>query len=73
MMPRGRAAGLGRNHGGGRRQWVIDGARSHGIGLTRALLTAGETVVDAARIPGSARRRGGKSDRLDAIAVARTR
>ena len=57
--------------GGLRRQWVIDGARSHGIGLTRFLLVAGETVLDAARIPGSARRRGGKSDRLDAIAVAR--
>jgi transposase len=57
--------------GGPRRQWVIDGARSHGIGLTRFLLTAGETVLDAARIPGSTRRRGGKSDRLDAIAVAR--
>jgi transposase len=57
--------------GGLRRQWVIDGARSHGIGLTRFLLTEGETVLDAARIPGSARRRGGKSDRLDAIAVAR--
>jgi transposase len=57
--------------GGRRRQWVIDGARSHGIGLTRFLLAAGETVLDAARIPGSARRRGGKSDRRDAIAVAR--
>jgi transposase len=57
--------------GGLSRQWVIDGARSHGIGLTRFLLTAGETVLDAARISGSARRRGGKSDRLDAIAVAR--
>jgi transposase len=60
------------DHGGaGRRPWVIDGARSHGVGLTRFLLTASETVLDAARIPGSARRRGGKSDRLDAIAVAR--
>ena len=57
--------------GGLRRQWVVDGARSHGIGLTRFLLAAGETVLDAARIPGSARRRGGKSDRLDAIHVAR--
>jgi transposase len=28
-------------------------------------------VLNAARIPGSARRRGGKSDRLDAIQVAR--
>jgi transposase len=53
------------------RQWVIDGARSHGVGLARVLLAASETVLDAARIPGSARRRGGKSDRLDAIQVAR--
>ncbi|MEH0985413.1 IS110 family transposase [Micromonospora sp. CPCC 205556] len=53
-----------------RRQWVIDGARSHGVGVARVLLAAGETVLDAARVPGSARRRGGKSDRLDAIQVA---
>ncbi|MEH0934056.1 IS110 family transposase [Micromonospora psammae] len=54
-----------------RRQWVIDGARSHGVGVARVLLAAGETVPDAARVPGSTRRCGGKSDRLDAIQVAR--
>jgi len=61
------------NHHGGdrRRQWIVDGTRSHGVGLTRYLLAGGEDVCEAARIPGSARRRGGKSDRLDAIAVAR--
>jgi hypothetical protein len=37
--------------GGLRRQWVIDGARSHGIGVTRFMLSAGEAVLDAARIP----------------------
>jgi transposase len=57
--------------GGARRQWVIDGARAHGLGAARVLLAAGEIVLDAARVPGSPRRRGGKSDRLDAIAVAR--
>jgi transposase len=59
------------NAAGQRRQWVIDGTRSHGIGLARFLLTAGEVVLEAARIPGSARRRGGKSDELDAVHVAR--
>jgi transposase len=54
-----------------RRVWVIDGARSHGVGVARVLLAASETVLDAARIPGSARRRVGKSDRLDSIQVAR--
>jgi transposase len=63
---------MGTHHAGDlRRQWVIDGARSHGLGLSRCLLAAGEGVLDAARIPGSARRRGGKSDSLDAVHVAR--
>jgi transposase len=57
---------------GSRREWIVDGARSHGVGLTRFLLTAGEVVHDAARIPGVARRRGGKSDLLDAVLAART-
>ncbi len=54
------------------RAWVIDGARSHGIGLARHLHTVGEQVIEAPRIPGQARRRGGKSDPLDAIHTART-
>jgi len=56
---------------GQRRAWVVDGARSHGVGVSRYLLGAGEAVYDAARIPGAARRRGGKSDQLDAVQVAR--
>jgi transposase len=54
-----------------RREWIVDGARSHGVGLTRYLLAAGQIVRDAARVPGAARRRGGKSDLLDAVHVAR--
>jgi len=54
------------------RAWVVDGARSHGVGLTRRLRAAGERVLEAARVPGARRRRGGKSDPLDAILVART-
>jgi len=57
---------------GDRREWIIDGARSHGVGLARVLLAAGEVVREAARRPGTARRRAGKSDELDAIAAART-
>jgi len=54
-----------------RREWIVDGARSHGVGLTRYLLAAGQIVRDAARVPGAARRRSGKSDLLDAVHVAR--
>lgn len=54
------------------RAWVIDGARSHGIGLARHLHTVGEQVIEAPRIPGQAHRREGKSDPLDAIHTART-
>jgi len=54
-----------------RRVWVVDGTRSHGLGLTRHLKAAGETVIEAPRVKGAARRRGGKSDALDAVHVAR--
>jgi transposase len=64
-------AWAGQHTEGLRRAWVIDGARSHGVGLTRHLRTAGESVVDAPRVPGQARRRGGKSDALDAAHAAR--
>jgi transposase len=57
--------------GMGRCAWAIDGARSHGIGLLRALRAAGHDVVEAPRPAGSVRRRGGKSDALDAAAAAR--
>lgn len=55
-----------------RRAWAIDGARSHGLGLTRSLQAAGEWVIDAPKVKGAARRRGGKSDALDAVHVARS-
>jgi transposase len=58
--------------GSGSRAWVVDGARSHGIGLTRHLRAAGHSLIEAARVKGATRRRGGKSDALDAIHVART-
>jgi transposase len=64
-------AWAGQHTQGLRRAWVIDGARSHGIGLTRYLREAGEEVIEAPRVAGQARRRGGKSDALDAIHAAR--
>lgn len=70
------AAGVGRmvawadaHTAGQRRAWVIDGSRSHGIGLTRCLREAGETIIEAPRWLGRDRR--GKSDSLDAANVAR--
>ena len=57
---------------GARRLWVVDGTRSHGQGLTRRLHAVGETVAEAPKPAVSgARRRGGKSDLLDAVAAGR--
>lgn len=53
----------------GIRWWAVEGARSHGVGLTRALQTRGEHVLEAPR-PKRRGRRGGKSDALDAVAAA---
>ena len=50
--------------------WAVEGSRSHGHGLTRHLQTAGQRVVEAAKP--TTRRRGGKSDTLDAVHAART-
>ncbi|MEU8004225.1 IS110 family transposase [Catellatospora sp. NPDC049111] len=52
--------------------WAVEGTRSHGHGLTRALIQAGHTVLQAPPPPTAVRRRGGKSDSLDAVAAART-
>ncbi len=52
--------------------WAVEGSRSHGHGLTRHLQTAGHRVVEAAKPVTAARRRGGKSDLLDAVHAART-
>jgi transposase len=53
----------------GIRWWAVEGARSHGVGLTRALQTRGEHVLEAPR-PKRRGRRSGKSDALDAVAAA---
>jgi transposase len=57
------AAGLGT-------AWAIEGCGSHGAGLARALTSAGHLVIEADR-PRRTRRRGGKSDELDAARAAR--
>jgi transposase len=57
--------------GSGRRAWALDSARSHGIGLLRALRGADETVFEAPKPTAPTRRRGGKSDSLDAAHAAR--
>jgi transposase len=49
----------------------VEGAASYGAGITRALAAAGISVVEVERPTRSARRRAGKSDRLDAYHAAR--
>ena len=50
----------------------VEGTSSYGAGLTRALQAAGVSVVEVDRPNRQVRRRVGKSDTLDAIAVARS-
>jgi transposase len=50
--------------------WAVEGCGSHGAGLTAALAAAGHLVIEADR-PKKARRRGGKSDQIDAVRAAR--
>jgi transposase len=52
--------------------WAVEGCRSHGAGLTRALQTAGQIVVEAGQPERVGRRPGGKSDPVDARLAART-
>jgi transposase len=59
-------------HSSGRIRWAVEGTRSHGQGLTRALTAAGYTVVNAAAPARTTRRGSGKSDPIDAITAART-
>jgi transposase len=51
--------------------WAIEGCRSHGAGLTRALTAAGQRVIEARRPARAGRRPGGKSDPADARLAAR--
>jgi transposase len=57
--------------GSGRRVWALDSARSHGVGLLRVLHAACEDVLEAPKPATARRRRGGKSDALDAVHAAR--
>jgi transposase len=57
--------------GSGRRVWALDSARSHGVGLLRVLRAAGEDALEAPKPATARRRRGGKSDALDAVHAAR--
>ena len=49
----------------------VEGAAGYGAGITRALFATGIAVVEVERPTRSARRRAGKSDRLDAYHAAR--
>lgn len=57
---------------GPRLVWAVEGCRSHGAGLLRVLLAAGQQVVEAGRPPRASRRPGGKSDPADARLAARS-
>jgi transposase len=57
---------------GPRLAWAIEGCRSHGAGLLRALQSAGQLVVEAGRPARGSRRPNGKSDPADARLAART-
>ena len=50
----------------------VEGAAGYGAGISRALRVAGFTVVEVDRPSRAARRRAGKSDRLDADHAARS-
>lgn len=52
-----------------RRAWAIEGANSHGVGLTRALL--GEQIQEVDRPNRAKRRHGAKNDLIDAVRAAR--
>src|SRR3712207_4896046 len=55
---------------GGRVLWGIEGSRSHGAGLCRALAAAGAQITEVDR-PTRRARRAGKSDPIDALLAAR--
>jgi len=59
----------GRERGPGRRVWALEGTGSFAAGFVTVLAEAGEDVVE---ITGGRRTQGAKSDRIDAVAAART-
>ena len=60
---------FGREHSAA--SWAIEGTGSFGAGLTSALLSIGEQVVEVDRPQRPARRAGVKSDDVDAVRAAR--
>ena len=56
---------------GPRLAWAVEGCRSHGAGLVRVLVAAGQQVLEAGRPARVGRRPGGKSDPADARLAAR--
>jgi transposase len=64
-----RLTSFGQQHGA--TQWAIEGTGSFGAGLTTALLSRGERVVEVDRPHRRLRRAGVKSDDVDAVRAAR--
>jgi transposase len=56
---------------GPRLAWAVEGTRSHGQGLVRALSASGQMVAEAGRPARASKRPGGKSDPADALRAAR--
>jgi transposase len=56
----------------GVRAWAIEGAGHYGAGLTRFLVTEGESVIEVGRSARGERRLPGKDDLLDAVRAARS-
>ena len=56
----------GRHAPGPRVFFALEGTRSYGVGLARALTAAGIPVIEVVRSPRESRRRKGKTDRIDA-------
>ncbi len=56
---------------GPRLAWAVEGTRSHGQGLLRALQAKGQPVIEAGRPARASKRPGGKSDPADALRAAR--
>jgi transposase len=57
---------------GDRLRWSVEGTGCHGYDLVRHLHAAGHDVIEAPKPVSNRRRRGGKSDPIDAVHAART-
>jgi len=58
-------------HHRGRRAWAIEGTSSYGAGLSALLAARGEEVIEIDSPRRAKRRRGAKSDAIDAVRAAR--